>query len=476
MKGHLLSVLILFASCSSADFDSSRVWFSELPESDRGRLQLSLVFNGHYNAFIDGEFGRGTFNAITAFQKSLGQTESGVLSSGQITRLEETAGEVMKSIGFEMVEDPVSELKIAIPTALVSDPLKTKRGSRWSSADRSIDIETILMPSADTDYFALYDRMRADRPGRRVVYAVIKEGFFVVSGTEGDRRFYLRFFRMPEDTRGFSLGWNPEQIPLGDRIAVAMASLVSLAGDDADEELEEEDGVPETSGGSEESASSAPTPADSSVAADDAGETTSTGTGFIVGRDGYVATNVHVIEGCSDLEVAAHGPARLIRADSVNDIAIIKFSPTDPLNVAALRRRPLELGESVYVLGYPLSPILGDALTISSGIVAALSGIGGDMRHFQISASVQPGNSGGPVVDEYGAVAGIVVSRLNDVEVLMGTGSIPQNVNFAIRGSLLEPMLQSVGVEVEPDTGTASLTASGVANAAKRFTVQVRCR
>jgi hypothetical protein len=164
----------------------------------------------------------------------------------------------------------------------------------------------------------------------------------------------------------------------------------------------------------------------------------STGTGFFVSEDGIVLTNAHVVDQASELAVllrdGRNEAAELLSIDRLNDIAVLRV-PTVRGQVKALSlgtSDDLDLGDPIHVIGYPLSSIIGTEPRVTQGIVSAKTGIQDSPNHFQISASIQPGNSGGPVLDKDFRVVGIATYRLNDLAVAQRTGSLPQNVNFAV--------------------------------------------
>ncbi len=162
-----------------------------------------------------------------------------------------------------------------------------------------------------------------------------------------------------------------------------------------------------------------------------------TGTGFAVSRD-TIITNNHVARGCTNLQVMQGGasyPARLLASDADSDLAALSVSgPTlQPLEISPAAQ---ELGEAITVLGYPLANVLGAGLRVTTGIVSALTGVGGESRTMQISAAVQSGNSGGPVLDQYGAVAGVVVKKL---DLRLGA----ENVSFAVHLQALRSFLKT---------------------------------
>ena len=174
----------------------------------------------------------------------------------------------------------------------------------------------------------------------------------------------------------------------------------------------------------------------------------SSGTGFFVSSSGHVATNHHVIDGCTSIKVfpvdAPAMSAYIVARDKTNDLAILKTS-IEPTVVPTLRAQ-VRLGESVSVFGFPLSGLLSTSGNFTTGTVTALTGIEDDTRQVQISAPVQPGNSGGPLIDKYGNVVGVIVSKLNALNVASATKDIPQNVNFAIKSSIAINFMESNGV------------------------------
>lgn len=172
----------------------------------------------------------------------------------------------------------------------------------------------------------------------------------------------------------------------------------------------------------------------------------SSGTGFFIAADGVGVTNAHVVEGCKTLTSPRWGDVTLMAVDKVADLAVFKTQRAGP-NFVALRGRGPRLGEPLTVAGYPLMGILGDGVRITTGVVSALSGMGGDRSFFQMSAPVQPGNSGGPVIDSGGALIGVTVARAPDLEVAKATGgALPQNINFGVPVTVLQSFLDENGV------------------------------
>lgn len=202
------------------------------------------------------------------------------------------------------------------------------------------------------------------------------------------------------------------------------------------------------------------------------------GSGFIVNNDTYVLTNAHVIKGCQAVTVMFDGQdvRAIVRArDRQNDLALLRL-PAGKHAVAAFQGdNRLYPGDSVVAIGYPLSDILASEGTVSVGIVNALAGMGNNASHMQISNPIQPGNSGGPLFDMSGHVVGVIVSRLDFGYALENYGTLPENVNFAIKSSVATSFLQASGVEFQTRNSAEELRPSDVARKGRPATVPVWC-
>ena len=177
---------------------------------------------------------------------------------------------------------------------------------------------------------------------------------------------------------------------------------------------------------------------------------TGSGSGVVVSESGHILTADHVIEDCKTLRVTQVGSsqiaAEVVGRDPRNDLALLKAASPLP-TVVSLRIEALRNGEAVVAYGYPLGGLLASTGNVTFGNVSALVGLRDDSRMLQISAPVQPGNSGGPLLDMQGRLVGIVQSKLNAVNIAVASGDIPQNVNFAMKGSVALGFLQAHNIE-----------------------------
>jgi S1-C subfamily serine protease len=172
----------------------------------------------------------------------------------------------------------------------------------------------------------------------------------------------------------------------------------------------------------------------------------SSGTGFFITEDGYLITNEHVAGNGAQVRLVTEGgllSARVVKVDSANDLALLKaegeFAP-----LPVVSSRAVKMGGTVATVGFPNIGLQGFAPKLAKGEIAALSGAQDDPKYFQISVPVQPGNSGSALVDERGNVVGVVAAKLNVAAALATSGALPENVNYAVKSSLLLSFLESV--------------------------------
>lgn len=170
---------------------------------------------------------------------------------------------------------------------------------------------------------------------------------------------------------------------------------------------------------------------------------TSSGTGFLLSKDGYVITNSHVVEGAKSIEISGIGEdvdekymAKVVVDDKQNDLVILKIMD---VSFTALENIPYafkfamaDVGESCFVLGYPMPGPMGTEIKLTNGIVSSKTGFEGSVAQYQISAPVQPGNSGGPLFDSEGNVIGVIEAKLMGAE----------NVGYAIKASYIKQLIE----------------------------------
>jgi TPR repeat protein len=196
------------------------------------------------------------------------------------------------------------------------------------------------------------------------------------------------------------------------------------------------------------------------------------GSGFFVTDDGYFVTCEHVVRGATSFHVRSPSgslPARLIKKDRTIDVAVLKVDGAfQALPVAAQPR--VKLGEAVFTIGFPNPVVQGVEPKLTRGDISSMAGVQDNPRYYQISVPVQPGNSGGALLDECGNAVGVVTSRLDDVATYQESGALPQNVNYAVKGGVVYNFLSGVpelsGKLKAPRTRKDREAASGAAERA----------
>jgi S1-C subfamily serine protease len=199
-------------------------------------------------------------------------------------------------------------------------------------------------------------------------------------------------------------------------------------------------------------------------------EAKGSGSGAIVSASGHVVTAAHVIKGATYLEIvtpAGTHPATVLSVDDANDVALLKVDQPFDAHIAVGRSSDVRLGQSVATIGFPNIGIQGHSPKVTQGMISGENGVQNDIRMWQISVPIQPGNSGGPLLDEQGRLVGVVVASLS-LRAIQITGSVPQNVNYAIKGAYLEPLLNFHKVLLAPAvTGTPASFQDMIAAAQK---------
>lgn len=203
-----------------------------------------------------------------------------------------------------------------------------------------------------------------------------------------------------------------------------------------------------------------------------------TGTGFAVGNS-YIVTNNHVAIEAKTINVkGVKGDmntgyaAEVVATDKINDIAILRITESQFTGFGtipyAIQQRMADVGEDIFVLGYPLTQALGNEIKLTNGIISSRTGYQGNISTYQMSAPVQPGNSGGPMFDNKGNVIGIVVAGVPGAE----------NVGYAIKTSYLKILIESAGLNIKlPANNTIStLSLAEKVKRVKNFVFYIECR
>ena len=458
--GHFTLLLIL-ASLAPATSAFASEYYDRLPPEMRIMIQQSLTWTGHFVGISDGNFNRMSIEAVRRYQASINAEPTGRLMKEQTLSLVRAADKVKSDFGYRKFNDPYTGATIGLPEKFVRFSGLTKRGSQFISSGGELDMTTLKISLNERSLADLF-RLHKTRAGRHVSYSKFTGAWFVVAGEEAGKHFYVRAHEWNGDIRGFAISYPAEYATLFGRLSVAMSSdfqpdssalsvaLSQMNINDVARMLASSEPPPAAQ--SQQAITPSPAPSNSPGPPARGGPVektpgkTSTGTGFLVSNFGHFLTNAHVVKACKSVSVGTYGSARIIDQDTTNDLALLQIDATTNIKPLALSEVSPQLGEEVIALGFPLQDLLQNGLNATRGDISSLAGLGGDSRMLQITAAVQPGNSGGPLVNRRGAVVGIVTSKLNASKVATATGDIPQSINFAIRPELAEIFLRRFGI------------------------------
>lgn len=201
--------------------------------------------------------------------------------------------------------------------------------------------------------------------------------------------------------------------------------------------------------------------------------TLASGTSFAISSDGYIATNNHIVNNAEKIQIwgidgdfTKPYEAKLIIQDENNDLAILKVELENPeafsdIPYSLLSESKSLVGENIFVLGYPLRATMGDEIKLTSGIVSSNSGFKGDVTSYQFSAPIQPGNSGGPLINQSGQVVGIVSAKHLDAE----------NVSYAIKVTYLNNLVEMLEIDTSNSkkSDLSALSTSEKVQAIKKY-------
>ena len=183
------------------------------------------------------------------------------------------------------------------------------------------------------------------------------------------------------------------------------------------------------------------------------------GSGFYVSDEGHIITNNHVIDGCTDMKVHSKGltlETIQIATDAPNDLALLKVSEVPSYAFALSTTSPYSL-QDIIVAGFPFGDRVSSTLKFTQGIVSSIAGIGNNYSEIQIDAALQPGNSGGPIMDEYGNIIAVAVAKLDVKTIIKDYGVVPENTNFGVKASAVRNLMEGNGVKFKaPNTEVIS--------------------
>jgi S1-C subfamily serine protease len=463
-------------------FQPAQEAFLGLKPDTRLWFQIFLTSAGHWPAVPNMGYSRRLFEATKQYQLSRGEAPTGFLTEAQVAGMLGSAASVLDGWRLRWVPHPTRGRQIWVPMGLDLTASRTDLGVELREPRNRFRIKFNHIPAADvrTAYETTLREMVGS--GDHINFKVLKRDFFVVTGNQGRYNRYVRYHTDGDGILGFDMGWSSDDAPVyGSRLVTIVSGSLwaSMTGAPfpttprAIYPWERSD--PEIASAPP---SAPPQTTSASAQAEPPKTTFSTGSGFFVSKAGHIVTNAHVVKDCATITVRPDGatpvPAQVLARDATNDLAVLKIA--GPVERTLPIRPSVRLGEGIAAFGFPHTDLLATTGNFTLGNVTALAGLRDDSRYLQVSAPVQSGNSGGPLLDGSGNVVGVVSAKLDAIKMAVAQGDLPQNVNFAVKASLATSFLDANQVAYETGTPGDKLDPADLAEKAKKASVFIACR
>jgi len=448
-----------------AKFDATHLTYDE-----KRFLQMALAFEGTYMSLMDGAWGKGSQRSLEdwAFQNELDlpveNWEVVMLAFENVTRFDKEGWEQRYFEPMDMsFAVPAGQMRSEAPSDAFLNYAHLTSSLRYSLSigdlPQAIQVHNYALGSAkaiSSPYTLRRDAVQitaVEQPEGHILYvrSDLRRGGWstiVLSAAAQDR--HLLNAVSGSIAKGRSAAFD---LPPHGKIVEGIGTMAVLLDEAEQHDRGNQDTVAKMQEGMTDLPAGAPGPSPlpntpqqtvatplppvSSPPAEP--ERISSGTAFVVSQAGHLLTNAHVVETCGSVSIDSR-PVELVAIDGDFDLALLRDRSMPITSIATFTPDPAPLNADITIAGYPLNGILS-GLNVTRGSVTGLKGLGGDATTMQISAPVQPGNSGGPAVDGSGSVVGVVVSKLDAQMVANATGDIPQNINFAIRGEIAKLFL-----------------------------------
>lgn len=430
---------------------------SLLPRSDRELLQTALKWFGHYTSSIDGAFGRGTRTAMADWQEAMGYEPTGILTTFQRDTLVANYQAEQAALGLATVTEPEAGIEVTLPTALVTFDHYEPPFVHYVAKDGSdaLRITLISQPGDQSALYGLYDTLQTLQ-------------IMPLTGPRerGERSFTLRgesatvaSQAYAELSRGLIKGWivtwNPTaDLPI-DRILPAVESSFRPVGDRAlDPGIVPMDEATRTG----------------LLAGLEVRKPRLTRSGFFIDAGGRVLTTADAVAQCGRITLDGGTEASVTYTDAAAGIALVTpTTPVSPPAMAEFQLAPDRIGAEVAVAGYSYGEAL-PAPVLTFGRLEATEGLSGEAGLKRLAIATLPGDAGGPVVDNTGAVLGLLLPASTDPARIL-----PDGVAFAATGPAIASALQAQGVTLAQAARQGALPPEDLARQAGRMTVLVSC-
>jgi peptidoglycan hydrolase-like protein with peptidoglycan-binding domain len=396
-------------------------------QAERLALQSDLAWVGQYNGAITGDVSERMVNAIKEFQKGRGAKPTGVLNSQERGLLADTARKKQENVGWKIVTDPGTGVRLGIPTKLVPQQASDANGTKWTSPTGTIQIQLARRKEAGAVTARLSEREKKE-PGRSIDYTVVKPDFFVLSGLQGLKKFYLRGTFRGDEVRILTILYDQATQNTVEPVVIAMSSAFNAF------------------------------PAAVQMAGPPPRKTVEYGTGVVVSDDGAIIADRQITDGCLTVAIAGFGNADRVAEDKAHDLALLRIYGARGLKALSLANAATKTALDLTGIADPQNQGGGAAVT---GVKASVAQLGGG-SDIALSPAPAPGFSGAAALDRDGRFAGVAL--LKPVQVAGSTDGVPAAQGVLVTADTVRGFLKTNGVN-----------AAGAAADAKTSVVRVIC-
>jgi peptidoglycan hydrolase-like protein with peptidoglycan-binding domain len=346
-----------------------------MAQAERLAIQSDLAWVGQYNGAITGEVSERMVAAIKEFQKAKGGKQTGVLNPQERSVLAETARRRQENVGWKIVTDPGTGARLGVPTKLVPQQSSDASGAKWSSSTGTIQIQLARRKQADPTTAKLAEQEKREPAGRKVEYTVVKPDFFVLSGMQGLKKFYVRGQLKGDEVRILTILYDQATEGTVEPVVIAMSSAFA----------------PFSTGAG---------PATPRRAVE-------YGTGVVVSDDGAIVADREITDGCLSITIAGFGNADRLTEQREHDLALLRLYGARGLKPLALGSGGAKSAVELTGIADPQNQGGGAAASSVKASAAQVAG-GGDAA---LSPAPALGFSGAAALDGDGKFAGIVLLK-----------------------------------------------------------------
>ena len=387
--------------------------------AERLVIQSDLAWVGQYNGAITGEVSERMVESIKEFQKARGGKQTGVLNPQERSVLAETARRRQDNAGWKIVTDAGTGARLGIPTKLVPQQTSDADGTKWSSPTGTIQILLSRRKEANPTTAKLADREKKEPAGRTVDYTVVKPEFFVLSGLQGLKKFYVRGTFKGDEVRILTILYDQATENTVEPVVIAMSSAFN------------------------------PFSTGAQIAGPPPRKTVEYGTGLVVSDDGAIVADREITDGCLAIAITGFGNADLVAENKDRGLALLRIYGARGLKPLALSDGAAKSGVELTGIADPQNQGGGNAASSVKASVTPIGG-GGDLA---LSPPPAVGFSGAPALDSDGKFAGVAL--LKPVVVAGPSNAAPAAQAVLVPANIVHEFLKANGVNAAGDSADA---------------------